>query len=97
MNWSIGAEVPLPYLPGFLRAGYVSSPDPYEGYVYRTETIEVTEKNKRDFLTLGLGMLLDPSVMLDIALIHGFWSGEESPRTDESTRNKLFVTLSYRM
>ncbi|MHB9030753.1 MAG: OmpP1/FadL family transporter [Candidatus Latescibacterota bacterium] len=97
MSWRVGAEVPLPAFPGFLRAGYASAPDPYEGYVHRTDTVGVAERNKRDFLTLGLGVLLDPSVMLDVALIHGFWSGEEAPRTDESTRNKVFVTFSYRM
>jgi long-subunit fatty acid transport protein len=97
MNWRVGAEVPVPFLRGFLRAGYASAPDPYQGYVYRADTVEVAERNKKDFVTLGLGVLLDPSMMLDIALTRGFWSSEESPRTDESTRNKLFVTLSYRM
>jgi len=96
-NWKIGAEAPIPYIPCFLRAGYASAPDPYKGYVYHSDAMEIIELNRRDFITLGFGALLDPSMMLDVAFIHGFWSGEEFPRTDESTRNKLFVTLSYRM
>ncbi len=97
LNWRIGAEAPLPYLPGFLRAGYVSAPDPYEGYVHYADMIKVEERNGRDFVTLGLGLLIDPSMMLDIAFMHGFWSREEYPRTDESARRKFFLTLSYRM
>ena len=97
MNWRIGAETIIPRVNVFLRAGYASSPDPYTGFIQRNQIVSHTERNRKDFLTLGAGILLDPNMMLDISILHGFWSGEETPRTDESTRNKLFATLSYRM
>ncbi len=97
MNWRIGAETVIPKANVFLRAGYSSTPDPYTGYIQLRETVRNIDRNRRDFLTLGAGMLLDPNMMLDISLMHGFWSSEEAPRTDEATRDKLFVTLSYRL
>jgi long-subunit fatty acid transport protein len=99
MNWRIGAETAVPVVNAFFRIGYASIPDPYTGYVYRNDPAEtrITEKNKRDFLSFGAGFLLDPSMMLDAAFVHGFWSSTETPRTDESTRNKFCLTLSYRM
>lgn len=99
MNWRIGAETAVPVVNAFIRAGYASLPDPYTGYIYLNDRqkTDVSEKNRRDFLTLGVGFLLDPSMMLDAAFIHGFWSSVETPRTDESTRTKFFLTLSYRM
>lgn len=97
LNWRIGAEAAIPSANAFLRCGYVSAPDPYIGYILRSTMEEVVERNRRDFITLGAGILLDPAIMLDISLVHGFWSSEETPRTDESTRNKLFATVSYRI
>lgn len=97
MNWRIGAETVIPKINIFLRAGYTSTPDPYTGYIQQRQTISDTERNRKDFFTLGAGVLLDPNMMLDVSLMHGFWSSEEAPRTDEATRDKLFATLSYRM
>lgn len=97
LNWRVGAEIPFPAIQGFLRAGYASAPDPYEGYIDAAGMVTTSERNRRDFLTFGAGILLDPSMMLDVAFMHGFWSRETEPRTDESTRNKLFLTLSYRL
>jgi long-subunit fatty acid transport protein len=99
LNWRIGAETAVPVVNAFFRAGYASLPDPYTGYIYLNDLqkTEITEKNRRDFLTFGVGFLLDPSMMLDAAFIHGFWSSVETPRTDKSTRNKFFLTMSYRM
>ncbi len=97
LNWRVGAELPVPVIQGFIRAGYASAPDPYTGYIDTGGMVTVNELNRRDFITLGAGILLDPSMMLDVAFLHGFWSRESDPRTDESTRNKLFLTPSYRM
>ncbi|HUT63181.1 MAG TPA: outer membrane protein transport protein [Anaerolineae bacterium] len=97
--WRVGAETPVPFLNIFIRAGYASVPDPYKGYIFkgdRERTIIKTE-NKKDYMTFGSGILLDQSVLLDIAFIHGFWSSEDNPLTNESTRNKIFITLSNRI
>ena len=99
MNWRVGAETAIPVVNAFFRVGYASLPDPYTGYIYQDDLqkTEVSEKNRRDFLTFGAGFLLDPSMMLDAAFVHGFWSSVETPRTDESTRNKFSLSFSYRM
>lgn len=98
-NWRIGCESVLPFLNTFIRAGYASVPDPYKGYVYKgdPQKTNIIQKNKKDYVTFGVGILLDQSMMLDLAFIHGYWKSVDTPRTDESTRNKLFISLSYRI
>ena len=99
VNWRVGAETPVPFLNMFFRAGYASAPDPYRGYIYKGDRKRtmIKEKNKKDYVTLGAGILLDRSVMMDVAFIHGFWSSEDSPRINETSRNKVFISLSYRI
>ncbi len=97
VNWRMGAETTVPFLNLFLRAGYASMPDPYTGYILRSERVVVEDLNRRDFLTLGAGFLADKNTLIDFTFIRGFWSAEESPRTDESTRMKLLAAVSWRM
>ncbi len=96
-NWRLGAETAIPFLNLFLRAGYASMPDPYTGYILRSERVTVEDLNRRDFLTLGAGFLADKNTLIDVTFVRGFWSAGESPRMDESTRMKLLASVSWRM
>jgi len=90
----LGAELSLPGTGTQLRAGIISEPSPYAGD---------TAKNPREYVTFGLGFLLDKQTKLDIALVHGKWKEENgglnefvTAVNEEIKVNKIFATLSFR-
>ncbi len=96
-TWKIGVEQPIPVLGAVLRAGYLRHPLTFVGP--RTNDsgdpfIEVS--NDRDYLTFGFGAQFDPSFGIDVGYTHGFWTSKESPRTDEESRDNVFVAITYR-
>ncbi|MFH1010372.1 MAG: outer membrane protein transport protein [bacterium] len=50
----------------------------------------------RKILGLGLGVLLDRSVLLDASFMHSWWKRRSDNLTEDITLNNLLLTLSYR-
>jgi len=50
----------------------------------------------RKILGLGLGVLLDRSVLLDASFMHSWWDQRSNNLTEEITLNSLLLTISYR-
>lgn len=96
LSWRVGAEKKIPMLDVIGRIGYLRQPLLYKGprgYDANAPAVEVSDE--RDYLTLGLGKQLDPSLSVDVAYMRGFWSQKEEPREDEETQNRVFVSLTY--
>ncbi len=92
----LGAEFTLPMTALSFRAGYFRDPS-----VFRDRPPE----EDKQFVSAGIGFLLDKDVKLDLALVHGFWKRFQTdlPGTDdiqsyvEDIRTyEGFVTLTYR-
>jgi long-subunit fatty acid transport protein len=50
----------------------------------------------RKILGLGLGVLLDRSVLLDASFMHSWWDRRSDNLTEDITLNSLLLTISYR-
>lgn len=95
LTWKVGLEQPIPHIGGVVRAGYMRNPLTFKG-PRGDDTAPITVSNERDYLTFGFGTRLDDSFGIDVGYTHGFWSSKENPRTDEESRNSVFVALTYR-
>ena len=95
-EYRIGVEALVPVIEWYARLGYMRCPLAYRGP--REEGDPLIEiMNERDFITVGLGKLMDENIRFDVSFIHGFWSQEEASRADDETQDKLFVSLTYRL
>ena len=91
----LGAELTLPGSATQIRAGYFRDPLPYKW---------ATDRDDRIYYSLGIGLLLDKQVKLDVAYVLGKWE-EINPglnnyvtRVSENiTQSKVFATLSFRL
>jgi long-subunit fatty acid transport protein len=92
-NYRVGAEYDILGSGFRLRGGYGVNASPYKND---------PKSFDRQFLTGGIGILLDPNAMLDIGYMHGWWKTyrvnyDNTSRVDESnTTNTLLATLTYR-
>jgi len=101
LNIRLGGEFQIPSAGLALRAGYFSTPLPYnERYI----------NNDRDGITLGFGWLIDGVLMLETAYVRGSFERKyTAPNYDyisyplqagkvtaEDTFSRLYLTLSYR-
>ena len=93
----LGAEFTLPLTGVSFRAGYFRDPSIFQD--------SSTDEDKQ-FLSAGVGFLLDRQVKLDVAFVHGFWKNFNTglPETTDVDRyvedikvNKLFVSLAFRL
>ncbi|MFC1712322.1 OmpP1/FadL family transporter [Candidatus Poribacteria bacterium] len=87
----LGIEGTIPNSGVRLRAGYLRDPLPYtpDGLEIGTE---------RQFITVGIGMILDRVLSLDIAYMRGFWDESTDDGVIEKNRdsNRIFVSAGYR-
>lgn len=88
---SFGAEFTIPKSGVRLRAGYLRDPLTYvpEGRTIDTE---------RQFITAGIGMMLDRVLSLDIAYMRGFWEESDDDGVIEKNQNsnRIFLSTGYR-
>ena len=96
----LGAEFTLPLTGISFRAGYFRDPSIRQD--------RDTDEDKQ-FLSAGVGFLVDKQVKLDLAFVHGFWKNFNSElevpggETDifeyveDIKVNKVFVTLAFRL
>jgi hypothetical protein len=98
---NIGAEYMLPRMGAKLRAGYMYDPIPYADFLV---------KNDREFVTIGVGFLIDRMLTLDIAFITGSYeytlpdpsvgpiAGLSADAMFEKySVNRLYVTTAFRL
>ncbi len=87
-RYRLGAEMILPLLNVRLRAGYMLDPSPYRG------NLKYSDKN---FVTAGVGFLLDRQFTLDLAYVHGWWKYVGPEKYTEDIRvNTVFLSGSFR-
>ncbi len=90
LRWGVGAEVLVPWISSKLRAGYYSDPLPYDSPFLNSD---------RDYLTFGLGFLVDQVMTIDFAWVHGFYNFKyefESFKEDYTT-NRFYITTAFRL
>jgi len=94
INFNIGAEYTIPDVGLRLRAGYLRQPDAYQGDPASYD---------RNYVTGGLGYLIDEAVAIDLAYAHGWWSdygdnyGSNESRTYQSiTDDRVILSTTYR-
>jgi len=98
LGWRIGLEQPLPLFDIVGRIGYLRQPLTFKGpRGYEPDLPAIEVENERDYITFGIGKRFDKSLSLDAAFSYGFWQEKETPRNDEESRTRLFVSVTYRM
>lgn len=88
IRYRMGAEVLIPLLNLRLRAGYVIDPSPHKGQIGYSD---------KQFVTAGVGLLLDRQFTLDVAVIRGWWKyvGPEAYTEDIKVMH-YFISGSFR-
>lgn len=66
-NIRAGAEVSLPVLPLRLRGGYIHQPTPYKN---------APSELNRNYLTAGVGVKIQDTIYLDLAIVRGMWESD---------------------
>lgn len=93
----LGAEFTLPLTGLSFRAGYFRDPSIIDNR---------PDDEDKQFLSAGVGFLLDKQVKLDVAFVHGFWKNFNNglPETtdvgdysEDIKVNKLFLSLAFRL
>lgn len=91
----VGGEVLLPIIPVRVRGGYYRDPIPFLGP--REEGgPKVEVKDRRDYWTFGVGVLIDKVLSLDLAYVRGKFAQEEGGITEEHKLTRIFLSAAYR-
>jgi long-chain fatty acid transport protein len=87
----LGAEYTLPEVGLRLRAGYMIDPLPYNPDNREIET-------DRQYITMGVGFMMDEILSLDLAYVRGMWSDSKDLNTVKKDweANRIFLSLGYR-
>lgn len=90
----VGGELTIPRVGTQVRAGYAILPSPFKG---------APATHDRDYLTLGVGFLLDKQLKFDLAWVRGKWEqttgslSEDITRVDEQvTKTTVVASLGVR-
>ncbi len=93
LKWKIGAEYTIRPLNLALRGGYFVEPSPL---------VKAPAEYDREFITGGVGVMIDKQFLLDLAYLYGTWKNASSDiytptlTTEEITYRKIFLTASFR-
>lgn len=93
-----GAEYTIPNTGVRIRAGYLRDPLPYGPEDEDDPRPAINIETERQFITFGIGMILDRVLTLDIAYMRGFWKDSTADGIIEKDRdsNRIFVSAGYR-
>ena len=98
INLNIGAEYTFPDLGLRLRAGYLRQPD-----AYQTDPTYTGSSLDKNYVTAGVGYLLDEAVGIDLAYAHGWWNdyidnyGSNVSRVYQNiTDDRIILSTTYR-
>ncbi|MFQ5649334.1 MAG: OmpP1/FadL family transporter [bacterium] len=88
----LGAEFTLPLTGLSFRAGYFRDPSVFQ---------DANPDEDKQFLSAGIGLLVDKQVRLDATYVHGFWKNfnddlEDTLYEEDIKVNKVFVSLAFR-
>jgi len=88
---SVGGEYSIPEAGVKIRAGYMYDPIPYT-----PSNIEI--KTERQFITVGVGLVMDAIFSLDVAYMRGFWKESINNGDIEKNRstNRILLSAGYR-
>jgi long-subunit fatty acid transport protein len=86
-----GAEYTIPNIGLKIRGGYIYDPTPFIPDILSIDS-------NRQFLTLGIGMIMDEIISLDLAYIMGTWgdSTTDGIIKKDQTANRIFLSAGYR-
>ncbi len=94
-NFHLGAEVFVPIFNVDLRTGYWRDPIPYFGP--REEGgPKIKVKDERDYVSFGMGKLIDKVLYIDVAWLHGVSDQREGEIFEKRTVDTIFTGISYR-
>ncbi|UCE18107.1 MAG: outer membrane protein transport protein [Gemmatimonadota bacterium] len=86
-TYHMGAEYAIPRSDVTLRAGYYNDPLPRnDGRIQRD----------RDYVTVGAGFLVDNTVKIDVAVVHGLWEKTTDNLTEKIQADRVFLSMAYR-
>lgn len=90
LRFNLGAEYLIPSIGTSLRAGFYHDPLPYKS---------IWVEKDRNFVTAGVGFLIDQVMTLDVAWAHGSWELHDAGwlLTEKYTTDRIFVSLAYRL
>ena len=83
----IGAEYLIPGINTPIRIGYLRDPLPY---------VAKEIEDNRDFLTLGIGTIIDQVIKVYVAYLRGLWEQSDKSLNEKRDLNRLFVSAAYR-
>jgi long-subunit fatty acid transport protein len=83
LEYRVGAEVGIPVYDSQIRAGYIYIPTPLKG---------MPSNNNRNYLTFGLGVLIDRMFKIDFAYLRGTW---KQTTYDDLTPEGTFEDITY--
>lgn len=87
----VGGEYTIPDVGLRLRGGYILDPKPYTPDYVNIDS-------DRKFITLGIGMLMEEVISLDLAYVRGTYSESSDDGTikEKKTTNRVFMSANYR-
>jgi len=100
LRLNLGAEYLVQHIGAKVRVGYMYDPLPYADFLIN---------NDRDFVTFGVGFLIDRVMTIDIAFVHGSYEyAQPAPDSDgfqdisnslfeKYTLNRVYVTTAFRL
>jgi hypothetical protein len=83
----VGGEFLIPAINSKIRAGYLRNPIAFDA-----ESIT----NERDFLTFGVGTIIDEVLELNAAYLLGLWEKSDGSLRQKETSHQIFVSFAYR-
>jgi long-subunit fatty acid transport protein len=88
LRWHLGAEYLFPGIGTTVRVGYYQNPLPYKS---------MWIKKDRNYLTAGVGFLIDQVMTLDLAWVHGSWELNDFGinLAEKYSTNQIFLTTAY--
>jgi long-chain fatty acid transport protein len=95
----MGAEFMFPFAPLRIRGGFFTEPLAYRLLPDLTNSgdiwiAEIDSNGK--YVTVGAGLLLEESVTIDAAWVHGGYERSIPNYSEKKTTDKIFVTAGYR-
>ena len=87
LEMSVGGEFLIPAINSKIRAGYLRNPIAFD-----PESIT----DERDFLTCGVGTVIDKVLELNAAYLLGLWKKSDNSLQQKHTSHQVFFSCAYR-
>lgn len=86
-TYRMGAEYDIPKSDVTLRAGYMNDPLPYTNPQIHKD---------REYLTAGVGFIVDHMVKIDLAVVHGLWEKSADDLRENIQSDRVMMSMAYR-